>query len=215
MATKVGAGAGSSNESKMDGDLDLAAVKADLDTYRIRVSTLKERVTSSEGAYRGILETLSSGKWIVVPKGDGSTAGASWGPNARRSPVKLRPASGEASQPQGTNNSACRCVQNVFQTKCLLASHFSFGLKAPEEDFRRDEREREEREERDRSVERRLGESNDLQHEARQLISQSEQRMHRIGKVSSYVAQIFIKLAISASLLTPCSVLVNAMLSDR
>ena len=33
------------------------------------------------------------------------------------------------------------------------------------------------------SVQRRLGESNDLQHEASRLISQSEMRIHRIGEV--------------------------------
>mmetsp|Transcript_9871 Transcript_9871/g.18123 ORF Transcript_9871/g.18123 Transcript_9871/m.18123 type:complete len:113 (-) Transcript_9871:349-687(-) len=41
----------------------------------------------------------------------------------------------------------------------------------------------EERTQRNLSVQRRLGESTDLQHEASQLISQSEMRIHRIGKM--------------------------------
>ena len=49
---------------------------------------------------------------------------------------------------------------------------------------RRDDRDEHERRQRELSVKRRLGESSDLQQEAMQLISQSEMRIHRIGKVS-------------------------------
>jgi hypothetical protein len=48
---------------------------------------------------------------------------------------------------------------------------------------RKDDRDDDERRERELSVKRRLGESSDLQQEATQLISQSEMRIYRIGKV--------------------------------
>jgi hypothetical protein len=77
---------------------DDGALKAEADAQKVRVVALKERVAAAEGAYRGLLETLSSGKWQVVPKHASSPA-AAWGPQSpKRTP--LRVATVEPSNPQ-------------------------------------------------------------------------------------------------------------------
>jgi len=98
---KVASRQAASAEVKSD---EGGALKADLTSQKLRVAALKERASHAESSYRGILESLSSGKWQVVPKGT-VTPETAWGPLSGKQP-QLRVDTGSPSSYSHTGQSS-------------------------------------------------------------------------------------------------------------
>ena len=121
----------------------------------------------------------------MVPKGDGSGKQVEWGPKAagRASPQRLMVKSSQS--PDHTPGEIPCTPPPLGWPPPVSVNRSAWRWLPIAEVFRgrRDDRDEDERRMRELSVKRRLGESSDLQKEATQLISQSEMRIYRIGKV--------------------------------
>lgn len=106
MASRQAASA----EAKTDeGD----ALKTDLTSQKLRVAALKERASQAESSYRGLLESLSSGKWQVVPKGT-VTPETAWGPlSGKQSQLRVDTGSPSFSH-AGQSSPSKRCLNLSF-----------------------------------------------------------------------------------------------------